>query len=404
MTSHSAILGGSNAARLLACPASYQEQLRNPIQDVELTFAAEGTALHMAIANIVESRVVPEQLLGAEFYGHVMTEEHVQVLRKALDSLHALMNEHGNRKQFRIVGIEETLPMPGILGSFGTLDLCMADKRTVLLVDWKFGSGVPVYALHVDEQGGYLNPQLAFGAVTARAAHRRRFRGKKIVCAIIQPRMDVGCDSATTDDGELDDFHSAFMHAFSEALGRNAHRERGDHCRFATCKATCPFWTGPAFDLADIDPTAAALQQSVAADPTAYGAFLSKSLRLADYAEAWAAEIRRQGHVFLESGGVVPGFKLVPKRATRKWVNDGQNAHSYLDAIEIPDADRYTAPELKSVAQMEKLLKAHGLKGVPDDLYEAVSTGTTIAEENDSRPSVDRATVAEEVKKALTAL
>ena len=402
MTSHSAILGGSNAARLLACPASYQEQLKNPVTDVESTFAAEGTALHQAIAHCIESRVQPEHIAGGVFYNHEMTEERVGLLRTALDSLHALMDEHGNRKQFRIVGLEEALPMPGIPGSFGSVDLIVADKRTVIIVDWKFGGGVPVYALHVDEEGGYLNPQLAFYAVAARHAHRRRFRNKKIICAIIQPRLEISCDSAATDDKELDDFHAAFMHAYSEALGRSAHRERGDHCRFAVCKATCPFWTGPAFDLADIDPVAAALQQSAKPDATAYGTYLSKALHLADYAEAWVAEIRRQSHVFLESGGIVPGFKLVPKRATRQWI-DLQITARTLDALGATDDDVMTVPELRSVAQMEKVLKKRGIE-IPSDLYQAVSTGTTIAEESDNRPSVDRATMTEDVRKALAAL
>ena len=167
--------------------------------------------------------------------------------------------------------------MPGIIGAFGSVDLIVADKRTVLIIDWKFGGGVPVKVVSIDGDEGILNPQLAFYAIAARHRYKRRFRGKQIVLAIIQPRLDA-CDHVETDDGELDQFHDAFMHAFSEALGRNAHRERGDHCRFAVCKATCPLWIGPAFSLADIDPVEAALKQSVTPDAPVYGKFLSKAL------------------------------------------------------------------------------------------------------------------------------
>ena len=85
MSTHSAILGGSNAARLLACPANYHEQLKNPVDDVESAYAAEGTALHLAQAHCIESKVAPEQLLGAEFYGHVLNDEHIGLLRQGLE-------------------------------------------------------------------------------------------------------------------------------------------------------------------------------------------------------------------------------------------------------------------------------------------------------------------------------
>lgn len=401
MSTHSAILGGSNAARLLSCPAHYHEQLKNPVHDVESAYAAEGTALHLAKAHCIESKVEPEQLLGAEFYGLTLTEEHVGLLRQGLDSLHALMNEHGSQKQFRIIGVEETLPMPGIIGSFGSVDLIVADKRTVIIVDWKFGGGVPVKVVSVDGDEGILNPQLAFYAIAARARYKRRFRGKKIVLAVIQPRLDA-CDHVETDDGELDDFHSAFMHAFSEALGRGAHRERGEHCRFAVCKATCPLWTGPAFSLADIDPVEAALKQSVTPDAPAYGKFLGRALDLAQYAEDWAAEIRRQGHVFLESGGAVPGWKLVPKRATRQWIDAG-TVPVELVKLGFSHEAIYEDPKLRSVAQMEKEMKKVRVE-LPDTLYHAVSTGTTIAPEDDRRPAVDSATVTAELQSALRAL
>ena len=399
MSEHSKILGGSNAARLLACPASYAEQMRSPIADVESSYAAEGTALHSAIAHCIESKIAAEHIEGAEFYGHIIDRTRVAVLLTALDALTELLSLYGEPRKFRVVAIEQTLPLPGVTGSFGSVDLILADRHTVVVLDWKFGQGVPVKALYSDDLGDQLNPQLAFYTAAARAHYRRRFRGKRIVCAVIQPRLMPTFSYAETDDEELDAFLTAFTHAFSEALGRDAHRERGEHCRFATCKATCPLWTGPVFDLATIAPDRAALRASVNGKESDYGNYLGRALDLVSFAETWAEEVRRQGHVFLEDGGRIPGWKLVPKRATRKWI-DEEVVVAELSTLGAEMDDIFSEPEVRSVAQMEKVLKKKNIS-IPDDLYQAVSSGTTIAQADDYRPDATHATVTVELRQAL---
>jgi hypothetical protein len=397
---HSAILGGSNAERLMRCPASYMEQMRSPAGDVESSYAAEGTALHEAAAELIKTKVRPVSMLGELFYDHEIDQGRVEVLENAIAHLHKILDAYGGVETFKVVGIEETLALPGVTGAFGSVDLSMASKDTVVVCDWKFGGGVAVKALYEDEQGEYLNPQLAFYTASARAKHARKFKGKRIVCAIIQPRILPGYTVAETTDKELDDFVKAFREAFLEALTRAPHRERGEWCRFATCKATCPLWTGPVLDLATIDPTRVALKESV--KPDDYGAFLSRALHMADVAENWIVEIRRQGHVFLENGGAVPDFKLVPKRATRKWINPDV-VEDVLSGCGAKPEDIWSEPTLRSVAQAETALKKRGIS-LPADLYHAVSSGTTIAPADDSRPDVSQAEVSKDLRQALAYL
>jgi hypothetical protein len=396
MTSHSAILGGSNAQRLLMCPASYSEQMKSPIADVESEYAAEGTALHAAISLCVEKRIKPQTLLGTFFGNYEIDADRVAVLDRALAELDALMRQYGGG--FRMLALERTLPLPGVSGAFGSVDLIMVSKTTVLVSDWKFGAGVPVKAIYQDGDCDFLNPQLAFYTSAARAAYPRRFKGKKIVTAIIQPRLDPATSYAETDDQELDDFLAAFHAAFVEALGRNPHRERGDHCRFALCKATCPLWVGPVFELADLDPKAI----RPATPPSDYGTFLSRALAMAKVAETWAEEIRKQGHLFLEDGGSIPYWKLVPKRGTRQWL-DAEVAPDELLNLGADDDDVWTEPELRSVAQVEKRLKKRKIE-LPSRLYHTVSTGTTIAPDDDPRPNATRGEVVIELRQALKAL
>jgi hypothetical protein len=275
----------------------------------------------------------------------------------------------------------------------------------VIIVDWKFGAGVAVKAAYpTDDNGGeQVNPQLMFYAICARAAFRAKFRKKKIVLAIIQPRFPEPLDLVEVTDEELDEFHQAFQHAFVQALSRGARRERGEHCRFAACKATCPLWVGPVVELSVLDPRRAAMEASLQPiEATEYGNYMSAALDMATLAETWAEEIRKQGHVFLQDGGVIPFWKLVPKRGLRKWADEAATPEA-LDALGASYEDQFTEPELRSVAQVEKALKARG-KTLPEDMWMLVSSGTTIARSDDPRPESTHGQVIENARNALKRL
>jgi len=86
----------------------------------------------------------------------------------------------------------------------------------------------------------------------------------------------------------------------------------------------------------------------------------------------------------LKAGTPVPGYKLVPKRATRQWI-DPAKAQAALEGIGL-DATELTETKLVSPAQAEKVLKKRKL-AMPDDLIVAVSSGDTLATEDDPRPA-----------------
>ena len=392
MTGHSPILGGSTAARILACPASYHEQLKSPSSDTPSSYAEEGTMLHSMIAGMMGGTGVVEDMVNSE---------QAETLLKAgllLDDLKAL---YGTR--YSTVSIEATLPMPHIPGSFGSVDLIVKNREAVIVVDWKFGRGVLVRATYDDGNGETFNPQLMFYAIAARARFKTAFKNRKIVLAVIQPRATEPMDFVEVTNDDLDKFHEAFQHAFIEALSRNAWRERGEHCRFASCKATCPLWTGPVVDMALLDPKRAALEASLKpVEATEYGDYMSHALSMAELAETWAGEIRKQGHLYLEDGGYIPLWKLVPKRGLRKWASE-DDAVADLMKIGAVQGDVFSLPELRSVAQVEKSLKAKGI-ALPEDLWMLSSSGSTIAPSDDPRPETTHGQVVDNARKALKAL
>ena len=163
MAKHSSIVGGSNAGRLLNCPASYQAILAlPPSTDVSSDYAEEGTFAHEVMDELMRVRqqgIAPEQLPGVarswvtrEFYDRKLTYEHCDsMIIPALAHLEELESQYGG--PFQVVGIEARVAFPGLPGAFGTVDLILQSPNYVLHVDWKFGSGVGVAAVYQRRRG-----------------------------------------------------------------------------------------------------------------------------------------------------------------------------------------------------------------------------------------------------------
>ena len=82
---------------------------------------------------------------------------------------------------------------------------------------------------------------------------------------------------------------------------------------------------------------------------------------------------------------VVPGYKLVAKRAIRQWVDESKAEAALLNAGLTPA--QFFKQEIISPAQAEKLLKK-SKQALPDEIVVAVSSGSTLAPEDDPRPAV----------------
>jgi hypothetical protein len=110
---------------------------------------------------------------------------------------------------------------------------------------------------------------------------------------------------------------------------------------------------------------------------------LGQYLKKADLIEEWIKDLRGLAIQLLEKNLPVPGYKLVAKRGTRQWADE----HITKVAIEFAGLNPYKEPELLSPAQAEKMFKKSKLI-LPDELFVTVSSGTTLASEDDPRPAV----------------
>jgi len=359
MASHSLIVGGSTAKRVINCPGSVALVAKMPPKDSS-TYADRGTLLHNAMATILDSdTVTPESMLWTTYKGETLTGELLnEKILPALAALDAVDPEGVMEYAVEtVVGFGAYLP-----GVFGSADLLGRLGNRAVVLDWKFGDGVAVSA-EENEQG------LFYAAAAMRTPETAWvFDGaEEIEIVIVQP---PAVKRWVTTVKRVKEFERSLKRAVKASQMPDAAIVVGDHCRWCSAKPLCPKMTGA------VDRAVKVQLENLPAETI--GAYLGN----ADLLEDWIKDLRALAMTMMEGGAKVPGYKLVAKRSVRKWL-DERKAEYALAALGIDP----TKLELVSPAQAEKLLKP--LKqALPDDLVASVSSGTTFAPESDPRPEV----------------
>lgn len=347
---HSTIVGGSSAKRVINCPGSVALVTKVPPKPSS-SYAEEGTFLHECM----------ERILNGESIDEVdATEEQInEKLRPAFAALDEIDPE--GKLEFQTeVHVAFLEPLQEV---FGSCDVVGRRGDTAIILDWKFGSGVWVDAEE--------NDQLMFYAAAAMHTESCRwaFEGiDKIECIIVQPpHVKVW----KTTPGRIKNFERELVRAIHSAMREDAPLKKGDHCRWCAAKPICPLMN----------------REAKRAVSMPYDTDLSDALKLADLLEPWIKDVRELALRNMEEGKEIADFKLVPKRATRQWV-DAEGAREALEQMGL-DMSELMETKLLSVAQAEKVLRKHKL-ALPKEHVVSISTGNTIAPKDDPRPAVSQ--------------
>jgi hypothetical protein len=356
---HSKIVGGSTAKRVINCPGSVALVDKMPPQPSS-SYADEGTLLHDTIADILDKDGSPESYLGRKHNDAVLTQDLIDTkLHVALEGL--LEVDPNLEMEYAVesrVGFGDFLP-----DVFGSTDLLGRIGDRAIVLDWKFGDGVAVEATE--------NAQLLFYAAAARrtAETAWAFEGaKEVELIIVQPPY---VKRWVTDLARVDAFEKELAAAVKIAMKPDAPLASGDHCKWCAAKPVCPVMTGA------VDRALKVKMDALPVDQIAH------YLEQAPMIEAFIRDLQQLAHGLLENGQKVPGWKLVNKRATRQWTNEDK-AVAFMTQAGV---EAWADPKPLSPAQAEKALKKAKIE-LPADLIVAVSSGSTLAPESDSRPAV----------------
>jgi hypothetical protein len=417
MSKHSTLIGGSTADRLLNCPGSFQLIQRIPdVPEVPSEYANYGSAMHAVMDKLVTQysagfpsdrmRMLEaaDELVGEHFYDRELLLEHLaDSIYPAIDTLYDLMREYGAASRFSVVANELRVKFPGVPGAHGTADLIIANDKYIVLVDWKFGMGIPVKAVYPDALGDRVNPQLMFYLAGAISELPGPFdNSKRYVVAVVQPRVEERLTHTVVTRTEVNMFIEDVDNAVAFAVSKNPPLAAGDHCRWCPARPQCPLHTGPLFQLSELQDVVPAMPVPADSDDGSYGEFLAKAKRLADMAADYKKQVDEAVHGYLEAGGTVPGWRLKLKTKLRQWI-DEDVVNNELTRLGFSQDDIWQR-KLQTFAIADKAAKRLGKK-IPDHLRVAPETNeTTLATTDDPAPVVDRKGAADELMHALKRL
>lgn len=371
-----ATLGASKASRWMACPGSVRLE-RGVSAPPESDFAAEGTCAHfVAELCLTGKTTTPWDYVGKEFHGVEVTEDMAEHVAVFVDYCRSLpYTQRWIEREFNLSALNPPEPM------FGTADFVRYDaaSSTLEVVDLKYGRGVIVDAMENKQLMYYgLGVLLDLGVSV-----------DKVKLTIVQPRAEHGDGYIRSDEQDVLDivgFAGELLQMAAETQRPDAKLAVGTHCRWCNAAGLCPEKAQQAQNVAmtefSVMPEVTPPDPALLSDE-AFNDVLSKIHLLEGFARAvWAhAEAK------LHRGEPVPGWKLVQKRANRKWVDDTTVLNYFLQHPSGFTADDVCKPPtLKSPAQMEKV-QGIGKNGIPDELITKESSGLTVVPVSDKRPA-----------------
>lgn len=367
MTAHSRI-GASSMYRWSQCPGSVR--LCDGVESKASEYAEEGSDAHhlaaLCLANVERPEIYAGKTLvrdGRSFaVDRAMAEavavyvEHVQMTHRAGD---VELIEH----QFDLSSVH-----PGLFGTADNVVWRDSEKRLTVR-DYKHGAGILVSPV--------ANPQLLYYGLGALMSSG--YPAARVRLEVIQPRCgdpENAIRSWEIDSIDLLDFADDLKRYAVAAEAPDAPLAPGDHCRFCPAAAHCPALSSRSQEIARLE-----FAPALSYDP----AKLKLALDSLPVLEAFVKNVREFAYAEAEAGRCPPGYKLVAKRATRRWRSEAEVVE-HLQDLGIGDDLIYAPREIKSPAQMEKV-KQIGRKTL-DEFVVAESSGHALASESDPRPPV----------------
>lgn len=356
--------GGSTAHRWLRCPGSVQLIATLPPQP-ENEYMAEGTRAHALLEGAVRSRSTDVMaFVGERGEPHwpPYTEDDCTAVQVALDYVNEMLDRHPDA----IFWTERHVVLPQIADVGGTADILIyiPSLKHLHVIDYKHGRGSYVVA-----DG---NPQLQLYAACALFS-MPELAVSAVYATIVQPRCQIGepIRTAVYGPAELITFVDDVEAAVAAARTAEPPLVPGpEQCKWCPAAHICPAvrnagiapvdtglavppGTGYTPPMGD-DVLVRLPAPGTCRDPQALALTLEAGLVLRN----WLDAIEDQAFNLAKGGQTIPGFKLVEKRATRKWA-DEDHAEYAAKELGLP-SDTYAPRKLLSVAQMEKALKPKG--------------------------------------------
>jgi hypothetical protein len=315
-----------------------------------------GTAIHALAETCYQLDSDPMKSIGTVVEGITMTEENCEMALEHLKAIWAMEDELGKGS----VTVEKFLPYQDTskVKVGGTTDVIgiSKEKRKLIIGDLKTGRG------YVDAD----NDQLRLYGLAALEAGQLYQDIDTVELWIIQPHHGETRKHSMTTQELVDWEHYVLIPAIENALNPLFQPVPSDSaCQYCNARTICPAQA----NIAEVVATAPPVEMLTEGQ-------ISVLLTKFDMVEGYIKAVRDHALKRMESGSVIDGWQLQPKRALRSWT-DEKEAYAGLLALGL-DEDQVTKTELITPAAAEKLLTKDQKPNL-EALTSRISSGLTLA-------------------------
>jgi Protein of unknown function (DUF2800) len=336
-------------------------------EDVERSASeasAQGTVAHTIGYSMLTGGVVPEVGSVVQQDGFNITVD-IDMIMHADHYAGYVRSLGGWQRYEQRVSLEWLVP-----GVWGTADAVIVnlDHGELHIIDFKYGAGVYVPVVE--------NWQLMIYALAALGPDNW-LDLKRVHMHIHQPRMNnVSMWTVPVDDlpnymEQLVQAVNAVRAAMSEP---EQHLSPGTHCRWCPQRATCEALQSTAITKA---------QAAFGSVETLLQPVIGEILDHAEMIDLWISAVRAEAYKRAERGEC-PGWKLVPKRPTRQWVNEDElRGEGVIAGVNV-----FGERPLLSPAQLEKTIGKRAFTEHFASMVTSISSGLKLVRESDAGTAV----------------
>ncbi len=363
MSSH-ALLSPSSSSRWLMCPPS--ARLCEGIEDKTSSFAEEGTDAHTLCEYKVNKALgnkVEDPTLNLQYYSEEMESCAEEYTAYVLESFQKEKDEEKDPLIITEQRLDITRYVPECRG---TGDCIIIADKSLHIIDFKYGQGVPVSA--------EKNTQMMLYALGALEMFSSLYEVEEVSMTVFQPRLaNISTFHLTTE--ELTYWAVSYLAPRAEmAFTGEGEFCSGSHCRFCRVKGTCRKRAEENLELAKYEFKEPALLRDEE---------IAEILTKVDELVSWVNDIKGYGFSVLSRGGKLEGFKLVEGRSVRKYTDED----SVAQAVREEGFDPYEHKVLGITAMTELLGKARFNEILGSCIYKPKGKPTLVPE-SDKRPAI----------------
>jgi hypothetical protein len=384
----------SDAHRWMKCPGSIT--LDEGLPREETSFANEGTAAHLFAEHcltgphrdpkvykhfIIDVKLRSIYAMGPEPDGmryFAVDAEMIDGVQIYLDEVARIAAEPGCEYE-----VEERLSVAefadSVTSGLGDFVAYIPAPRKVVVIDFKYGRGITVDAAENEQL-------LTYALAIASRYHNRGVDEIEVI--VVQPRVSSRPSRWTLESDDLLAHAMALRAAANRIADGDTTLNPGSWCKFCRRAPACKALADTVYQL-----VGASWQDSEIfsmADPAKYSPEeLAAKLKAAPLIATWVKAVEAFAHAEALRGRVPPGFKLVEKKAHRRWRNAKEAAGVLTMEHGLDPKEIFTEPELLSPAKIEKMIPPKERKAAMDELAVKPMGGVVLAPIDDKRPAAD---------------